>query len=459
MLNINIDIYNLGNIKQANIQLNKLTIFSGENNSGKTYINYLLYALLDKRTIVGSAIYQDIITQTKEKGIYELNIINFIDKYFDKLKSNFEKHFVLSLDRFFSAVQGTFQETKIKILQDISKTKEICLKQSFEEKLLIGKNKNIIFEILKKENDEKVILIAKETDLPNDVYLDFINEIFFKYIFSDIYKDVFLLPAERTGLNLFYQELNINRNALINHLQKSKINPMEVIKDLIISKYPQPIADYIEFLNNAVQFKKNITEFKHINNMLHNKVIKGKYQVTNEGISFLPYKTYFKGNNYKNKIDLHLASSTAKTMFSLEFYIEHIATKDSYLIIDEPELNLHPDNQRKIARIIALLVNSGINIILSTHSDYIIRELNNLIMLKEEFKSKEFLMKKYGYSEDELLSKDDVNAYLVDKGTATKMDINSKEGIIATTFDEVINSLNNSSDDIYYTKMEELEDE
>jgi hypothetical protein len=37
--------------------------------------------------------------------------------------------------------------------------------------------------------------------------------------------------------------------------------------------------------------------------------------------------------------------------------------------------------------------------------------------------------------------------------------INSKEGIIATTFDEVINSLNNSSDDIYYTKMEELEDE
>jgi predicted ATP-dependent endonuclease of OLD family len=232
---------------------------------------------------------------------------------------------------------------------------------------------------------------------------------------------------------------------------------MEVIKDLMISKYPQPIADYIEFLNNTIQFKKYTTEFKHINNILHNKIIKGKYQVTNEGISFLPYKTYYKGGNYNNKIDLHLASSTAKTMFSLEFYINHIAKKGGFLIIDEPELNLHPDNQRKIARLIALIVNNDINVILSTHSDYIIRELNNLIMLNDDFKSKEKLMKKYNYNKNELLSKDKVNAYLINKGTAVKMKINPNEGIIATTFDDVINNLNNSSDDIYYTKMEDLE--
>jgi len=456
---LHIKIKSLGNIKEANIKLNKLTIFSGENNSGKTYVNYLLYALLDKKSIINSNVYENIINQTKENGIYELNITAFLDEYFQKLKTNFEKHFVLSLDRFFSATQGTFKETKIEILQDIQSTKQSLFKQSFEKKLKVGKNNNTIFEISKKEDSEIIVFVIKESNLPNDIYLDFISNVFFEYIFSDFYKDVFILPAERTGLNLFYQELNTNRNALINHLQKTKINPIEVIKDLIISKYPQPIADYIDFLNNAMQLKKNITEFKDINNILHNKIIRGKYQVTNEGISFLPYKTYFKGNDYKSKIDLHLASSTAKTMFSLEFYIEHMAKKDGYLIIDEPELNLHPDNQRKIARVIALLINNGIKVILSTHSDYIIRELNNLIMLKDEFKSKKDLMKKYEYVKDELLSKDDVTAYLVDKGIVTLMETDPNEGIIASTFDKVINNLNNSSDDIYYTKMEDLENE
>jgi predicted ATP-dependent endonuclease of OLD family len=153
-----------------------------------------------------------------------------------------------------------------------------------------------------------------------------------------------------------------------------------------------------------------------------------------------------------------MASSTVKTFFSLEFYLKHMATKGAYLIIDEPELNLHPDNQRKTARLIAQIVNAGVNIIISTHSDYIIRELNNLIILNDDFTSKEKLMKKHGYVESELLSKDDINSYLLKDGLVEPMDITANDGIIAKTFDDVINKLNSSSDDIYYTKMEDLED-
>ena len=56
------------------------------------------------------------------------------------------------------------------------------------------------------------------------------------------------------------------------------------------------------------------------------------------------------------------------------------------IFIDEPELNLHPVNQRKIARILAKVANSGIKIIISTHSDYIVKEFNNLIMLSGKIK-------------------------------------------------------------------------
>ncbi|HIP13071.1 MAG TPA: hypothetical protein EYG73_10190 [Arcobacter sp.] len=455
MLNINIK--NLGNIKEADIELNKLTIFCGENNSGKTYLNYVLYELLDKRFTLNSSIFSDIIKSTKENGATTLNIEEFINDNFDKLKLSFEKHFEKSLDRFFSTEQGTFKDFKLKINQNIENTQLFCKDIKFHEELSIGKNNNTTCEVTK-ENDNTIVIVIKDINLPDDMYIDFISNVFFKYIFSDMFHDTFLLPAERTGLNLFYQELNLNRNALINHLQKSKINPMDVIKDLIVSKYPQPIADYIEFLNDTVNLKKNKSELRELNTVLHNKIIKGKYQVNNDGISFLPYKTYFKGNHHQAKIDLHMASSTVKTFFSLEFYLEHMATKGAYLIIDEPELNLHPDNQRKTARLIVQIVNAGVNVILSTHSDYIIRELNNLIMLNDDFSSKEKLVKKYNYTKSELLSKSDVSSYLLKGGLVEPMNITSNDGIIAKTFDDVINKLNSSSDDIYYQKMEDLED-
>ena len=132
------------------------------------------------------------------------------------------------------------------------------------------------------------------------------------------------------------------------------------------------------------------------------------------------------------------------------FYLEHLAKEGETLIIDEPELNLHPDNQRKIAIILVMIANRGIKVIVSTHSDYFIREINNLIMLKNEFPSKNEIMQNYGYSENMLISDKQVNAYLFENNSIKLMEMDNKEGIIAKTFDDVINSLNSSSDDIYY---------
>jgi len=457
---LNITVENLGNIKRADIELGKFTIFAGANNSGKTYINYMLYALIDKRYVLRSELYEKYIKEAKENGISEIDLPSFVDNHFLKLKSKLEKSFSHILDRFFSAEDGTFKNFALDIKYEIDSIRNRLVKINFNHELSIGKNK-VIFEINKESDSDKLILIIQDNSLPNDIYLDFINEVMFKVLFSNLHNDVFLLPAERTGINLFFQELNSYRNSLINNLQKTKINPLEVLKDMMVSKYPQPIADYIEFLNNTSTLKKHKSALCDINDSLRKKILKGKYNIARDGsISFMPYKKQFKGNkeNFQNKIDLHLSSSTVKTFFSLEFYIEHLAKEGSYLIIDEPELNLHPDNQRNIARILSMLVNRGVNVIISTHSDYIIRELNNLIMLSNDFSKKNELMQKYGYSEVEILKAEDVQAYVVNEGTVEKMEI-AKEGIIATTFDDVVNSLNNSSDDIYYTMLESDDDE
>ena len=121
-------------------------------------------------------------------------------------------------------------------------------------------------------------------------------------------------------------------------------------------------------------------------------------------------------------------------------------------MINEPELNIHPENQRKIARVLALLVNAGLNVVVSTHSDYIVRELNSLIMLSGD-KGKE-LREKYRYRKDEVLSHEKIGAYLFDDEKITPFEVTPEDGIYATTFDEVIRDLNAANDDIYYSLQE-----
>ena len=180
--------------------------------------------------------------------------------------------------------------------------------------------------------------------------------------------------------------------------------------------------------------------------------MKGKYEVEHDGaIYFLPDSSDYK------KIPLHFTSSTVKSFFALVFYLNHLAQKGDHLMIDEPELNLHPDNQRLIARILAQLVQAGLKVMVSTHSSYFVRELNNLILFNRTFSQSASLKKKYGYAPKEALDIRKVSAYQFDDYQMTPIQLIQDEGIIAETFDNTIRSLNQSSHDIYYTIQEELE--
>ena len=149
---------------------------------------------------------------------------------------------------------------------------------------------------------------------------------------------------------------------------------------------------------------------------------------------------------------LHITSSTVKSLFGLWLYLEYQARQGDILMIDEPELSMHPENQIKIARFLVRLVNAGLKIVISTHSDYIIREFNSLIMLSQDNTTE--LRKKHRYKENEILKPDQVGAYLFDKQKITPFEITPDDGIYATTFDEVIQKLNTVNNDIYYDLRE-----
>ena len=267
--------------------------------------------------------------------------------------------------------------------------------------------------------------------------------------------DIFLMPAERNGLHLFFRELSTRRAALLHHASRDNIDIGELLRDVIKSRYALPIADYIDWLNTLSERQLSKSEgFHTYAEQLKRSLSRGAYRVDPQTgtIDFRPYRAR-RDERPSSSMGLHIASSTVKSLFGLWFYLEHQARPGDILMIDEPELNIHPCNQRKIARLLARLVNAGVNVVISTHSDYIVREFNNLIMLSQDSGQK--LLKKHRYNADEVLHPKQIGAYLFDNQTIEKFRVTLADGIYASTFDDVIRKLNRVNDDIFYSLQEQ----
>ena len=269
---------------------------------------------------------------------------------------------------------------------------------------------------------------------------------------SENTKFPFLMPAERNGLHLFYRELSTRRAALLHHASKENIDLNELLKDVIRSRYALPIAHYINWLNELTEIQRGAAGSFHQHALqLQKQLAKGAYKVERRSgvIRFKPRQ--IRRGTATQSMGLHMASSTVKSLFGLWFYLENQAEPGDLLMIDEPELNIHPENQRHIARLLARLVNAGLRVVISTHSDYIVREFNSLLMLSQDNGE---LRKKHSYNENEVLTVEQVSACLFDKQSITPFEINPEDGIYVTTFDTVIEDLNRVNDDIHYSLQE-----
>src|SRR5690606_716018 len=133
------------------------------------------------------------------------------------------------------------------------------------------------------------------------------------------------------------------------------------------------------------------------------------------------------------------------------FYLKHMAKIGDLLIIDEPESHFTLRNQRLMAKLIASIVNLGIKVFITTHSDFLIKELNNLILLKNDFQEKsEWLVKnKKRYTEKDNLDFNSISVYQGLNGTLNSLKI-TNTGIEIPFFDEEINNLFTISSDLDY---------
>ncbi len=437
---------NLGVVSHAEVDLSKdLLIFTGENNSGKTYLAYTVHAVFDPDTS-GNDTYTAQNIEFDDNGKYSIDVLDIllnpqnqvliVNNYLeDKVNKN--------LNKYFSVENGFFLNSLISLaIQNSDFVQENILNTSLDMD-----SRNISAK--KKEGDKFINFTLKANRVIESLH-DTIEESIRSIGLKVLLKRTIIFPSVREGINLFNKELSVIKNKTFDTLlSRSEAQNLSQFLSSRFNKYPKAIRNSLSMAQNLDAQRANTSEFSHLADELENLFLQGKISVNTEGdVMFKPF-------NSERSLDIHMTSSTIKSLSLLTVYLRHIAQKNDFIIIDEPELNLHPDNQRKIARFIGRLINEGFKVLISTHSDYIVRELNNLIMLNAGLKNKadetEILLETYNYQTNELLDKNRVGVYLFQVGQPVLEVPITETGFNVATIDEEARKLNQSSQDIYFT--------
>lgn len=257
-------------------------------------------------------------------------------------------------------------------------------------------------------------------------------------------------------ISLFYKELDLSKNILVEHLaanEKGGGDPFKLLNSMR-SRYAEPIKDNINVVRDADNIAKQKSFLKEGKSGLYKpvfdalkEILGGSFKVVEDQVIYQPAK---ERNRDKTVLPIYLASSSVKSLFLLDLYINSIAEKNSVLIIDEPELNLHPDRQRQMAKLLARLVNAGVKVVMTTHSDFLVREINNRIMLNTDFQGRSALMKEHRLSQQDILRPEQVKAYTIQGDHSIHPVECTEEGIDTDIFDQKINEANALQDAIYY---------
>ncbi|WP_335970066.1 AAA family ATPase [Acinetobacter bereziniae] len=196
---------------------------------------------------------------------------------------------------------------------------------------------------------------------------------------SNFISDVHYLPASRSGL---YQSLTAF-GQIIAELAKRRTFISSKIELPSIS---EPLTDYFLKITEIKAKKSQDNEYSKIAEKIENDILHGKIDFDSK-----TKKIFYIKNNGNLRLDLSNTSSMVSEIGPIVAYLKHIIPisdkRDNnikakqVIFIEEPEAHLHPEVQSKLMEIFVDLITScNVKIIITSHSNFILNKLNNLIL-------------------------------------------------------------------------------
>ena len=467
-----ISIRDLGPIGRADLELKPLTIFVGPNNSGKSYAALTVYSL------VRSMGEPDPFTGAFFSRRYR-NFHRFFDQTapeLDAVKKVLRRPTV-DVESVFSG-QVDFQVMPDE-LQDLVRgeskilTDPLAERIAYEFERCFGVNLNDLgrrnrnterseFEIdvndestglrwnLQCRND-KLLTTKWEPDIsrgriplgpsrPGQHIMDdpvraleLLIDGYVSHLVNGYSVDAHYLPASRSGILQGHKTLS---SLIVGRASRAWIEPMNV------PRLPGVITDLIQSLLLLGQRDNPPANLSAIVQFLESNVTQGRIDIHNR----LEYPEI----NYANEsgtFQLHQVSSTISEIAPLVLFLKYLIEPGNLFILEEPESHLDPANQRHLARAIAMMVNADIRVLVTTHSDVFLNQINNLMQVS---KVNPRTRNRMGYKAAEVLLPTKVGAYLfrgdsVEGTHVEQLPIDSEYGISTESFDNVHRALYDES--------------
>lgn len=197
-------------------------------------------------------------------------------------------------------------------------------------------------------------------------------------LFADSFETIFI-PAGRSMITLLTSQINYIFTSMETS-QKSAIDyATQRYVELILKLKPAFSGGIAGLLSDKLHTTQTEFNVKYAYKMKDSieRVLKGRYQY-NDGEERLYLST---GRAVSRYVKINFASSGQQEtvwITNLLFYYL-IENRHMFLIVEEPESNLYPDAQKQITELLSLFRSAGNQVLITTHSPYVLGTLNNLI--------------------------------------------------------------------------------
>ena len=388
---VEISVKNFGPIADATINLHPLTVFVGPSNTGKTNFSTLIYAL--HGIFHGFSLLPGISRQIEHLGIYSLSLrgnteIRPIVKKLNTPGRSFK--FSDLPKRFRDIAQSALEDSEsfhaeLKRCFDLDSIRELIrLKDDQRNEMLVSlevskENQslwNFNFETFKSEptahgsvNKNAVLQLteqfaSKEKLDIDDLYFEFPFELG-SYTGNRAY-----LPAARSGI---MQSHRVIASSLVERATRGGLTPLEV------PTFSGIVAD---FMQQLILYKESEAPDEGITQLaetIESDILAGQILMkpTPSGYPEFLYRPHEIGE----EVRLTRAASMVSELAPVVLFLRGGIRAGDMLIIEEPEAHLHPGAQTDIALTLAGLVRAGVRVVVTTHSDWLLKEIANLIRI------------------------------------------------------------------------------
>ncbi len=186
---------------------------------------------------------------------------------------------------------------------------------------------------------------------------------------------VYYLPADRTGVMHSHK---VVVSALVQHAATAGLRPAADVP--ILSGI---LADFLEQLIQMAGSHGSRRDSKGevLASRVEETVLRGGVHIDASDTNY-PHFVY-RPKDWKAELPLMRSSSMVSDLAPIVLYLRHIVRPGDILIIEEPESHLHPEMQVEVIRCLAEVVRSGIQVIVTTHSEWVLDELANMVLTSQ----------------------------------------------------------------------------